>query len=148
MIAANETVATHIYYMNLPFVYRIHGKPNEEKIDRFIKFISVLGYKINGKIKDVQPTTIKYILEQLKDKEEYHILSSMMLRSMQKAVYDKNNIGHFGLGSKCYTHFTSPIRRYPDLTVHRLLRKYLFKNQINNEVIEYWDNKLTYLMYE
>ena len=145
MIAANETVATHIYYMNLPFVYRIHGKPNEEKIDRFIKFISVLGYKINGKIKDVQPTTIKYILEQLKDKEEYHILSSMMLRSMQKAVYDKNNIGHFGLGSKCYTHFTSPIRRYPDLTVHRLLRKYLFKNQINNEVIEYWDNKLTYL---
>ena len=145
MIAANETVATHIYYMDLPFVYRIHGEPNEEKIDRFISFISILGYKINGKIKDVKPTTIKFILEQLKDKEEYHILSSMMLRSMQKAVYDKNNIGHFGLGSKCYTHFTSPIRRYPDLTVHRLLRKYLFKNQINKEVTEYWDNKLIYL---
>ena len=145
IIAANETVATHIYYMDLPFVYRIHGEPNEEKIDRFISFISILGYKINGKIKDVKPTTIKFILEQLKDKEEYHILSSMMLRSMQKAVYDKNNIGHFGLGSKCYTHFTSPIRRYPDLTVHRLLRKYLFKNQINKEVTEYWDNKLIYL---
>ncbi len=145
MIAANETVATHIYYMELPFVYRIHGKPSQEKIDRFIKYISILGYKINGKINDVKPTTIKYILEQLKDKEEYHILSSMMLRSMQKAVYDKNNIGHFGLGSSCYTHFTSPIRRYPDLTVHRLLRKYLFKNQINSEVTEYWDNKLIYL---
>lgn len=145
MIAANETVATHIYYMELPFVYRIHGEPNQEKIERFIKFISVLGYKVTGKIKDIKPTTMQDILSQLKDKKEYHILSNMLLRSMQKAVYDKTNIGHFGLGSKCYTHFTSPIRRYPDLTVHRLLRKYLFKNEINKETLEYWDNKLIYL---
>ena len=145
MIAANETVATHIYYMELPFVYRIHGEPSTEKIDKFLKYISVLGYQINGKIKEIKPTTIKFILEQLQDKEEYQILSSLMLRSMQKAVYDKNNIGHFGLGSKCYTHFTSPIRRYPDLTVHRLLRKYLFKNEISKETINYWDNKLVNL---
>ncbi|MCM1371103.1 MAG: ribonuclease R [Clostridium sp.] len=142
MIAANETVATHIYYMELPFVYRVHGEPSKEKINNFLKFISILGYKVTGEIKDVRPTTIKALLEQLKDKDEYQILSSMTLRSMQKAIYDKTNIGHFGLGSKCYTHFTSPIRRYPDLTVHRLLRKYLFKNQINKEVVEYYDNKL------
>lgn len=142
MIAANETVATCIYFMELPFVYRIHGEPSEEKIQSFMKFISILGYHVNGKIKDVHPKTMQSILDQLKDKKEFHILSSVLLRSMQKAVYDKTNIGHYGLASKCYTHFTSPIRRYPDTTVHRLLRKYLFKHQIDNDTINYWDNKL------
>lgn len=145
MIAANETVATCIYFMELPFVYRVHGEPSEEKIDNFLKFISVLGYHVNGKTKDLHPKTMQSILEQLKDKKEYHILASVLLRSMQKAVYDKTNIGHYGLASKCYTHFTSPIRRYPDTTVHRLLRKYLFKHQIDNDTINYWDNKLVML---
>lgn len=143
MIAANETVATHIYYMELPFVYRIHGEPSEEKINNFRKFISILGYKINADRKDISPKGMQKMLEQLKNKEEYTILSSMLLRSMQKAVYDKNNIGHFGLASKCYTHFTSPIRRYPDLIVHRLLRKYIFENQIDEETINKYDYKLT-----
>ena len=142
MIAANETIATHINYMEIPFVYRIHGEPSEDKINNFIKFVSILGYKIRGNRKEITPINMQQMLEQLKEKDEYSILSSMMLRSMQKAVYDKNNIGHFGLGSKCYTHFTSPIRRYPDLMVHRLLRKYLFENQINEETINYYDNKL------
>lgn len=142
MIAANETIATHINYMDIPFVYRIHGEPSEDKINNFIKFVSILGYKIRGNRKEITPISMQQMLEQLKEKDEYSILSSMMLRSMQKAVYDKNNIGHFGLGSKCYTHFTSPIRRYPDLMVHRLLRKYLFENQINEETINYYDNKL------
>jgi len=142
MIAANETIATHINYMEIPFVYRIHGEPSEDKINNFIKFVSILGYKIRGNRKEITPISMQQMLEQLKEKDEYSILSSMMLRSMQKAVYDKNNIGHFGLGSKCYTHFTSPIRRYPDLMVHRLLRKYLFENQINEETINYYDNKL------
>ena len=137
MIAANETVATCIYFMELPFVYRVHGEPNEEKINKFLTFVSSLGYQINGKVKDLTPVAMQKLLEQLNDKKEYHILSSMLLRSMQKAIYDTANIGHFGLGSKCYTHFTSPIRRFPDTTVHRLLRKYLFKKQINNDVIEY-----------
>lgn len=145
MIAANETVATCIYFMELPFVYRVHGEPSEEKIDNFLKFISVLGYHVNGKTKDLHPKTMQSILEQLKDKKEYHILASVLLRSMQKAVYDKTNIGHYGLASKCYTHFTSPIRRYPDTTVHRLIRKYLFKHQIDNDTINYWDNKLVML---
>ena len=142
MIAANETVATSIYFMELPFIYRVHGEPNEEKINKFLSFVSSLGYQVNGKIKDLTPIAMQKLLEQLKDKKEYHILSSMLLRSMQKAIYDTVNIGHFGLGSKCYTHFTSPIRRFPDTTVHRLLRKYLFKKQINNDVIEYEEKML------
>ena len=145
MIAANETVATHIYYMELPFLYRVHGVPSEEKIANFLKFISVLGYNVKLTSKEIYPTTLQDLLSQLKDKKEYQILSSMLLRCMQKAVYDKTNIGHFGLGSKCYTHFTSPIRRYPDTTVHRLLRKYLFKNQIDKDTINYIDDKLVYI---
>ena len=143
MIAANETVASHIYYMELPFVYRIHGEPSEEKINNFIKFISILGYKIRTDKKDITPLAMQNMLEQLKNKDEYTILSSMLLRSMQKAVYDKNNIGHFGLASKCYTHFTSPIRRYPDLIVHRLLRTYIFKSQLDEQTIDKYDTRLT-----
>ncbi len=141
MIVANETIATAIYFMELPFLYRIHDKPSEQKMERFIKFVSLLGYKLTGKIKDLTPKAMQNILEQLKDKKEYHILSSMLLRSMQKAVYDKHNIGHFGLASKYYTHFTSPIRRFPDLTVHRLVRNYLFNKNYDN--IKQWDEKLT-----
>ena len=143
MIAANEAVATTIYFMELPFVYRVHGNPSEEKIQNFLKFISILGYKVDGNVKNVTPYTMQNILSQLKDKKEFHILSSLLLRSMQKAVYDKVNIGHFGLGSTCYTHFTSPIRRYPDSTVHRLLRKYLFQHKVDKDTLTYWDNRLT-----
>ncbi len=142
MIAANETVATCIYFMELPFVYRVHGEPSEEKITNFLKFVSILGYHVDGKMKDITPHAMQNILNQLKDKKEFHILSAMLLRSMQKAVYDYKNIGHFGLGSKCYTHFTSPIRRYPDTTVHRLLHKYLFEHRLDNDTISYWERKL------
>lgn len=142
MIAANETVATHIFNMNLPFIYRVHDVPNVEKVDKFLKMVSLLGYKVTGKVKDLTPISMQRLLEQLKDVPEYKILSSMLLRSMRKAVYQRENIGHFGLGSKCYTHFTSPIRRYPDLEVHRLLRKYLYENQINEETIDYYQANL------
>lgn len=142
MIAANETVAQHIFYMELPFVYRVHGEPSEEKIDNFKKFVSILGHKIIGDRKDMTPKGMQHMLEQLKNTEEYSILASMLLRSMQKAVYDKENIGHYGLASKCYTHFTSPIRRYPDLIVHRLLRKYLYENKIDEQTINTYDYKL------
>ena len=142
MVSANEAVASTIASMDLPFIYRVHGRPSEEKIDGFLKFINVLGYKVNANLKDITPKTIQHILLQLKNAKEYSILTKMMLRSMQKAVYDPTNIGHFGLASRYYTHFTSPIRRYPDLTVHRLLRTYLFKKQTNNEVINYYTTKL------
>ena len=145
MIAANEAVATTIYYMDLPFVYRVHGEPSEEKVQKFLTFVSSLGYTITGKIRDITPTTMQNILAQLNDKKEFHILSSLMLRSMQKAVYDPYNIGHFGLGSSCYTHFTSPIRRFPDTTVHRLLRKYLFDNNLSRKSLEIEEKKLPYI---
>ena len=142
MIAANETVATHIYYMELPFIYRIHGKPNEEKIESFAQFLKTLGISIQYKKDDITPKGMQRVLNSLRENKLFHLLSSLLLRSMQKAVYDKNNIGHFGLASKCYTHFTSPIRRYPDQTVHRLLRTYLFEKQLDPETIRTWDLKL------
>jgi ribonuclease R len=145
MIAANECVATHIYFMNLPFIYRVHEYPKEEKIRSFLGFVSGLGYKVTGDIKDSKPTTIQRILKQLEDKPEYKILSALLLRSMQKAVYKPENLGHYGLASTCYTHFTSPIRRYPDTTVHRLLRTYLFDGKIDMSTIRKWEEKLVYI---
>jgi len=141
MITANETITTHIYHMSLPFIYRVHGEPSEEKINTFLKLVSLFGYKIDGKIKDIHPKTMQGILKQLKTKKEYPILSRILLRSMQKAIYSEQNIGHYGLASKNYTHFTSPIRRYPDTIVHRLLRKYLFKTDFEN-AIEYYEKQL------
>lgn len=145
MIAANETVATHIYNMDLPFIYRVHGEPKKEKIDSFLHLVSLMGYKIVGKFNEIRPITMQKILNQLKDVPEVEIFSNILLRSMQKAVYQKDNIGHFGLGSTCYTHFTSPIRRYPDLIVHRLLREYLYNNKIDNNTINYWETNLDYI---
>ena len=145
MIVANETVATHIFNMNLPFIYRVHDVPNDKKIEKFINMVSLLGYKLVGKFKDITPISMQNLLSQLKDVPQYKTLSSMLLRSMRKAVYQRENIGHFGLGSKCYTHFTSPIRRYPDLQVHRLLRKYLYNHEINEETIDYYQANLDYV---
>lgn len=145
MIAANECVATHIYFMNLPFIYRVHEVPKEEKIREFLTFIGNLGYQVPGDIKDTRPTTIQRILKLLEDKPEYKILSSLLLRSMQKAVYKPENLGHYGLASPCYTHFTSPIRRYPDTTVHRLLHTYLFERKMDMSTIRKWEEKLVYI---
>ena len=145
MIAANECVATHIYFMNLPFIYRVHEYPKEEKIRSFLGFVSSLGYQITGDVKSLKPTTIQNILKQLEDKPEFKILSSLLLRCMQKAVYKPENLGHYGLASSCYTHFTSPIRRYPDTTVHRLLRTYLFDGKIDMSTIKKWEEKLVYI---
>ncbi len=135
MIAANEAVATTIYFMDLPFVYRIHGEPSEEKIRNFLSFVGTLGYTIHGKVKEITPKEMQKILESLNDKKEFSMLSNLLLRSMQKAVYDTVNIGHFGLASKYYTHFTSPIRRFPDTTVHRLLRTYLYEQKLDMDTI-------------
>lgn len=142
MIAANETVASHIYNMDLPFIYRVHGTPNSEKIDDFVNLVKLLGYELQTKVTDLTPITMQKLLNELTEKPEFSILSSMLLRSMKKAEYSKDNIGHFGLGSKSYTHFTSPIRRFPDLTVHRLLKKYLVENDLSMSTISYYDNAL------
>lgn len=137
MIAANETVATHISNMDLPFIYRVHDLPNAEKIEDFSKLIKQMGYQIHTNLNKITPVTMQQLLNEFRDKDEFVILSDMLLRSMKKAIYSTNNIGHFGLASKNYTHFTSPIRRFPDLTVHRLLRTYLFENRIDMETINF-----------
>jgi len=145
MIQANECVATHIFYMELPFIYRIHEYPKEEKIRDFTAFLSSLGYTMNANLKDISPKSIQRLVEFLKDKKEFKVLSSLLLRNMQKAVYLPQNLGHYGLASKCYTHFTSPIRRYPDTTVHRLLRTYLFNNDMSPQTISKWQEKLVFI---
>ena len=142
MIAANETIATHISNMDLPFIYRVHALPNADKIDDFLNLVHALGYTIKTNINEASPKAMQNLLNELKDKPEYPILSSLLLRSMKKAEYSKTNIGHFGLASNDYTHFTSPIRRYPDLIVHRLLKKYLIEQDFSMSTINYLESYL------
>ena len=142
MIAANETVATHISQMDLPFVYRVHDTPKPEKVDDFMNLVKLMGYKIVGRHNEYSPKAMQGFLDQLHDKPEFEILSSLLLRSMRKAQYSSENIGHFSLASKAYTHFTSPIRRFPDLEVHRLLKKYLVENDMSMTTIHTLSSEL------
>ncbi len=141
MIAANETVASSIYYQQLPGIYRVHSKPDEKRLNSFFCFLASRGYKVNGKKKNITARDLQLVLKQLEDKPDAKILNDLAIRSQAKAVYSDVNIGHFGLGSKCYAHFTSPIRRYPDLILHRLIKDY--KNNYSQEVIEYWSRNLS-----
>lgn len=130
MIAANETVAQHIYWQELPFIYRTHDKPDATKIKDFLTFVQPYNIKMKGSVDNISPKDIQKLLEKINSKEGLEYLDTLLLRSMAKAVYQRVNVGHFGLASTCYTHFTSPIRRYPDLIVHRYLREYVYRKQI------------------
>ncbi len=130
MILANEVVAETIYHKNLPFIYRIHENPPSKKIDAFNFFLSKMGFKKHLDVLNVKPKDIQNVLREIKYSPKQQIIAQVLLRSLAKARYSTNNKGHFGLASKCYTHFTSPIRRYPDLIVHRYLRKYLFAKNL------------------
>lgn len=128
MLAANETVAEHAFWAELPFVYRIHEPPSEDKITEFNKLISRFGITIKGKIdrdNPVHPKSLQDILDKISGKPEEDMIAKAMLRSLMKAAYRDENLGHFGLAAKYYCHFTSPIRRYPDLAVHRILKAHL-----------------------
>ena len=142
MIAANECVAECIFNMDLPFIYRVHENPKPEKVDEFLNLIKLLGYKLKTNVKEITPKVMQSVINELKDKPEFPILSTLLLRSMRKAEYSKENLGHFGLASKAYTHFTSPIRRFPDLTVHRLLKKYLVENDMSMTTINTLESSL------
>jgi len=122
MLAANRAVALYVFRLAQKFLYRVHDRPDQQKIESFSYLVSTLGYRfpVSPAIKPIQ---FSRFLKRLKGKPEEEFLSELMLRSMQKAVYQPKNIGHFGLAFSHYTHFTSPIRRYPDLMVHRLLKK-------------------------
>jgi len=125
MLAANETVAEHFHWLKVPFVYRIHEEPTNEKLMTFMQFASNFGYAIRGKGNTVHPRALQTLLEEIRGTKEETVLSTMMLRSMKQAKYDAESLGHFGLAAEYYTHFTSPIRRYPDLVIHRVMREVL-----------------------
>lgn len=129
MLRANETVAQHFKWMDIPFIYRVHEHPKLKKLQQFVSIIKPLGYKIKGSLDHVYPNELSAIVEASKGTEEHTVISTLLLRCMQKARYDEECLGHFGLADEYYTHFTSPIRRYPDLLVHRLIRKYLFEER-------------------
>lgn len=137
MIAANEVVAEHIFWLKIPLIYRIHEDPDDEKIRSLKEFLYGLGYTLKG-TQNLKPKSLQQILEKAKGKPEQRLVNTMLLRSLKQARYSGMNSGHFGLASLYYTHFTSPIRRYPDLIVHRILRK-----QLNNEIDEKQEKKLS-----
>lgn len=127
MVAANECVATHMKWMELPALYRIHETPEPKKMREFARIATMLGHPLKADVNHVYPNQLQQLLMHAKDDEIYPVLSTFLLRSMQKARYDRRCLGHFGLGLSEYLHFTSPIRRYPDLLVHRMLHKYYFQ---------------------
>lgn len=124
MLAANETVAEHYYKKHVPFLYRVHETPDAEKMHSFFEFVTNFGVVIKGSSKNVKPKMLQDVLKQVADKPEEPVITIMLLRSMQQAHYADEQLGHFGLAAEYYTHFTSPIRRYPDLIVHRMIHYY------------------------
>jgi ribonuclease R len=130
MIAANEAVARHLKENNFPLLYRVHEGPDQESIEAIAPFLLSLGYRLPLKRERITPLEIQKLLEACRGKPEEKVINHLVLRAMKQAHYQPENIGHFGLASVCYTHFTSPIRRYPDLIVHRMLDRALRGNQV------------------
>ena len=128
MLVCNETIAEYMYWTNLPFVYRVHEDPDEEKLIKFREFIYNLGYTMKWG-QEIHPGTLQEVLDKVKGKKEETVVSTLLLRSMMKARYSPESLGHFGLAARYYCHFTSPIRRYPDLQIHRII-----KEQINGKI--------------
>lgn len=139
MLKANQVVAEHVYWMELPFIYRVHDKPKEDKLGRLIALSNALGYNVRGG-KEITHFELQKLSKSVAGTDAELGVNTLMLRSMQKAIYSPEDIGHFGLAFKHYTHFTSPIRRYPDLIVHRLLRAYLIDEDDRLEAIRHYSS--------
>ncbi|WP_374709341.1 ribonuclease R [Desmospora profundinema] len=129
MLAANETVSEHFYKAKIPFLYRIHEHPDPDKLQSFFEFITLFGYTAKGRASDIKPRVLQQLLEKVEGKPEETVISTVMLRSMQQAKYSPDCLGHFGLAAPFYSHFTSPIRRYPDLVIHRIMRETFEKGE-------------------
>jgi ribonuclease R len=141
MLLANEVIAEYVFWLELPFVYRIHEDPDENKIEDFRKFVHNLGYTLKGKEGELHPKKVQELLESVKGKNEEYIINKMMLRSLKQAKYSSKNEGHFGLAAEYYTHFTSPIRRYPDLQIHRII-KLIIDNKMTKKQIAFLEKKV------
>ncbi|MBC2582311.1 ribonuclease R [Clostridium sp. DJ247] len=124
MLVCNETIAEHMFWANMPFVYRIHEDPDEEKLMHFNEFVHNLGYVIRWG-QDIHPKALQDVIEKVKGQKEETVVSTLLLRSMKQARYSPECVGHFGLAAKYYCHFTSPIRRYPDLIIHRIIKEFI-----------------------
>ena len=137
MLIANETVAEKFFWLEAPFIYRVHPAPDIEKIRELNSFIWNLGYRIKAGKDNIHPKAFAEVLEEVKGKPEERVVSNLILRTLKVAQYESENRGHFGIASKYYCHFTSPIRRYPDLFIHRVISKYIEMNySVSNEDIE------------
>ena len=137
MLIANETIAEKFYWLEAPFIYRVHEEPDMDKINELNKFLYNLGLKIKKSGDRVYPKAFSVVLDEVKGKKEEKVVSNLILRSLKLARYEPENKGHFGIASKYYCHFTSPIRRYPDLFIHRIISYYLKKNyEVNNDFKE------------
>lgn len=141
MLAANETVAQHMFNQHWPFIYRVHDIPSEEKMQEFAKLLANFNIKFIPK-EETEPKDIQQAVKEIAGRPEERLVTTVALRSMKQAVYQTDNIGHFGLAAKYYTHFTSPIRRYPDLIVHRLLRAWMTKPTLKEADAEKLGDKL------
>lgn len=136
MLAANTCVAEEMFWCELPFIYRIHENPSTDKINAFKKFVNLLGYSFNINADNPKPGVFAQFYEKIKESSKELLISKLMLRSLMKAKYSETNQGHFGLGFKYYCHFTSPIRRYPDLVIHRIIKEHI-KHNLNEKRIRY-----------
>lgn len=134
MLLANETIAERFYWLEAPFIYRVHEVPDMDKIEELNKFLYNFGYKIKATKEQVYPKAFADVLEEIKGKPEERVISNLILRTLKIAKYESENKGHFGIASKYYCHFTSPIRRYPDLFIHRIISMYLENPKQMNEV--------------
>ena len=130
MLTANETIAEKFYWLQAPFIYRVHEEPDLEKVKELNKFLFNYGLKIKASKDNIYPKEFAKVLDEIKGKEEERVISTLILRTLKLAKYDYENKGHFGIASKFYCHFTSPIRRYPDLFIHRVISKYLENNYV------------------
>ena len=144
MLTANETVAEKFYWLEAPFIYRVHEAPDMEKVTELNKFLFNLGYRVKCNKEEVHPTAFADVLEKIKGKPEERVISNLVLRTLKVARYESENKGHFGIASKYYCHFTSPIRRYPDLFIHRIISKYLKQGyNLSEEEIEKYSAQAT-----
>jgi len=141
MLAANETVAKNYNLKHVPFLYRIHEKPDDEKVKNFFEFVAAMGVPVHGDLKKITPKMFQDVLSQVVGTPEEPVVTIMLLRSMQQAKYSPDALGHFGLAAKYYTHFTSPIRRYPDLIVHRMIHSYAVNGFTDDEQAK-WSERL------